>query len=55
VADIDSRAVRNLVHCSGNAQEAEGEVKLWFKPDELIEYRLINEAMLYDTELGNIL
>jgi nucleoside-diphosphate kinase len=55
VSDVDNRAVRNLVHCSGNAQEAEGEVKLWFKPEELIDYRLINEAMLYDPEISNIL
>lgn len=55
VSDVDNRAVRNLVHCSGNAQEAEQEVALWFKADELIEYRLINEAMLYDPEISNIL
>jgi len=55
VSDVDSRAVRNLVHCSGNAKEAEQEVTLWFKPHELIEYRLINEAMLYDPEISNIL
>ena len=55
VSDVDSRAVRNLVHCSGNAQEAAAEVDLWFKPHELIEYRLINEAMLYDSEISNIL
>jgi nucleoside-diphosphate kinase len=55
VSDVDNRAVRNLVHCSGNAQEAEQEVPLWFGSDELVEYRLINEAMLYDPEISNIL
>ena len=55
IADIDKRAVRNLVHCSGNATEAAQEVPLWFAPEELIDYRLINEAMLYDAELDNIL
>jgi nucleoside-diphosphate kinase len=55
VSDVDNRAVRNLVHCSGNAEEAKQEVPLWFKSDELIEYRLINEAMLYDEELKGIL
>ncbi len=55
VSDVDDRAVRNLVHCSGNAKEAEQEVDLWFKPEELTEYRLINEAMLYDPEISNIL
>src|SRR5581483_10405969 len=28
VSDVDNRAVRNLVHCSGNAAEAEQEVPL---------------------------
>lgn len=55
VSDVDGRAVRNLVHCSGNAEEAAQEVPLWFKPEELFSYRLINEAMLYDPELNNIL
>ncbi len=55
IADIDKRAVRNLVHCSGNAAEAAQEVPLWFAPEELIDYRLMNEAMLYDPELDNIL
>lgn len=55
VSDVDGRAVRNLVHCSGNAAEAEQEVALWFKPEEVIDYRLINEAMLYDPEISNIL
>lgn len=55
VSDVDDRAVRNLVHCSGNAKEAEQEVDLWFRPEELIEYRLINEAMLYDPKISNIL
>jgi nucleoside-diphosphate kinase len=55
VSDVDKRAVRNLVHCSGNADEAKQEVPLWFKPEELFDYRLINEAMLYDPEINNIL
>lgn len=55
VSDVDKRAVRNLVHCSGNAEEAAQEVPLWFKPEELFDYRLINEAMLYDPEISNIL
>lgn len=55
IADIDKRAVRNLVHCSGNAAEAAQEVPLWFSPEELTNYRMMNEAMLYDPEINNIL
>ena len=55
VSDIDGRAVRNLVHASGSVEEAVMEIEHWFKKEEIIEYRLINEAMLYDKELDGIL
>lgn len=55
LADSDNRAVRNLVHASGTADEAEKEIALWFRSEELISYRLISEAMLYDVNLDGIL
>lgn len=55
VSDVDSRAVRNLVHASGSDDEANKEIALWFQPEDLIDYRLINEAILYDAELKGIL
>ncbi len=55
IADEDNRAVRNLVHASGNVQEAEREVKHWFKDEELINYRLVAEQILYDVNLDGIL
>ncbi|MDP2734841.1 MAG: nucleoside-diphosphate kinase [bacterium] len=32
----EKRAVQNLIHASGTVEEAEEEIKLWFKPSELI-------------------
>lgn len=55
MADTDERAVRNLVHASGNVEEAEMEIKYWFKDDELLEYRLLQEQILYDINLDGIL
>jgi nucleoside-diphosphate kinase len=55
VADLDNRAVRNLIHSSGSVEEAQREISLWFKPEELINYRLINESILYDVNLDGIL
>ncbi len=55
MADGDKRAVRNLVHASGSVKEAEDEIKHWFKPEEVISYRLMNEAVMYAPELGGIL
>ncbi len=55
MADTNGRAVRNLVHRSGSKEEAEREIKVWFKPDEIINYRLISEKILYDVNLDGIL
>jgi len=55
LSDFDKRAVRNLVHCSGNKDDAEKEIALWFKPEEMLNYRLVNEAILYDVDLNGIL
>jgi len=55
VADIDGRAVRNLIHASGTPAEAEKEISLWFSEKELLNYRLVGEAILYDVNLDGIL
>lgn len=55
IADVDGRAVRNLIHASGNADEASKEISLWFKPEELMDYRLIQDEILYDVNLDGIL
>lgn len=55
LAGIDGRAVRNLVHCSENPAEAEREIALWFAESEIIKYRLVQDAILYDVNLDGIL
>lgn len=55
VADTDGRAVRNLVHASGTPEEAKKEAILWFGKDEIYNYRLVHEAILYDVNLDGIL
>ena len=55
VSDADGRAVRNLIHASGNLEEADEEIKHWFKEDELVNYRLVTEEILYDVNLDGIL
>ncbi len=54
-AAVDSRAVRNLVHCSENVDDAEREIKVWFSSDEILNYRLVQEQILYDVNLDGIL
>lgn len=55
LAGLDSRAVRNLIHCSDKPEEAEREIKIWFDESEIINYRSIAEQMLYDVNLDGIL
>lgn len=55
LADVDGRAIRNLVHASGSIEEANKEIALWFKPEEIVNYRLIQERILYDVNLDEIL
>jgi len=50
VADEDERAIRNLAHASGNVEEAETEIALWFKPDEIHDYNLAIDEVLYSKE-----
>jgi nucleoside-diphosphate kinase len=37
LANLEMRPVKNLIHASGNEKEAEYELKLWFRKDELID------------------
>jgi nucleoside-diphosphate kinase len=55
IADMDQRSVRNLIHASGSTEEAEKEITIWFKNEEIVSYRHLNEAMLYDINLDGIL
>lgn len=47
IADLQERAIRNLVHASGTVEEAEKEIKLWFREEEIQEYDLAIEKILY--------
>ncbi len=51
----EGRAVRNLVHASANPEEAEYEIKVWFEPKEIVNYRNSFDAILYDVNLDGIL
>ena len=55
MSDTDGRAVRNILHASGTVEEAEKEIALWFRKDELINYSIIQETILYDIDMNSIL
>lgn len=37
-SNVQKRATENLIHASGNVEEAEFEKKLWFKKEEIYKY-----------------
>ena len=55
MSDTDGRAVRNLVHASGSVKEAEAELAHWFGRNEIVNYRLVGEQILYDVNLDGLL
>lgn len=48
IATIDNRAVRNLIHCSEDNDEADREIKIWFDEHEVMNYTTAQERILYD-------
>ncbi|MCX6790258.1 MAG: nucleoside-diphosphate kinase [Candidatus Kaiserbacteria bacterium] len=54
MADTDGRAIRNLIHASGSVPEADMEIPHWFKNDDIVNYRILHEATIYDVEMKGI-
>lgn len=46
-SEVSGKAVMNLVHASGNSEEAKYEVGLWFDSSELFEYATLAEKYAY--------
>lgn len=55
ISAVDDRAVRNLIHCSDEPDNANFELDLWFPSEDLINYVHLNEKILYDLDLGGIM
>ncbi len=47
-ATYENRAVRNLVHQSESPEEAEREIAIWFKDEEIMRYTTAQERIMYD-------
>ncbi|MCA9357035.1 nucleoside-diphosphate kinase [Candidatus Kaiserbacteria bacterium] len=50
-ATYENRAVRNLIHQSESPEEAEREIAIWFKEEEIMQYTTAQERILYDVNL----
>jgi len=47
LANEQKRSVRNIVHASGNTEEAKYEIELWFRENELYSYRRADESAMF--------
>jgi nucleoside-diphosphate kinase len=48
LANSQGRPLRNLIHASGNVEEANNEIKIWFTDTELYAYEHVNDRVQYD-------
>ncbi len=46
LANVGSRPIKNLVHASGNVEEAKYEIPLWFSEEEIHSYERIEEKAM---------
>jgi len=51
-ADNMARAVYTMVHASGSPEEAQKEIDIWFKPEEIIDYDLVMETVFFAKDWG---
>lgn len=51
-ADVESRAVRNLMHASSEPEEAKREISLWFTDKEIHDYQTVMDKVLHDPNWG---
>jgi nucleoside-diphosphate kinase len=54
ISDETGRAIQSLVHASGSVEEAEREISIWFKPEEVLDYDLVMENVFYTQEWGRV-
>lgn len=49
VADTANRTTRTIIHASDSVESANREISLWFSPEEIFDYEIAIEKILYDT------
>jgi nucleoside-diphosphate kinase len=54
IANLDNRAVRNLMHCSDTPENAQTEINIWFDKSEIVKYNNVNDIILYDVSWSHV-
>lgn len=47
LANVKHRPIRNIVHASGDPEEAAHEISLWFTKEEIQEYERVDAEIIY--------
>lgn len=47
LANVKQRPIRNLVHASGDPEEAQHEITLWFTQEEVYQYERVDAEIMY--------
>lgn len=47
IANVEGRAIHNIMHASETPEEAQNEIKLWFKPEEMHSYKRAEEDTMF--------
>jgi len=54
LADALERPIHTLIHASGSVEEAENEIKIWLTPEEILDYNLLDETVIYSKDWGKV-
>jgi nucleoside-diphosphate kinase len=54
LADALERPIHTLVHASGSVEEAAAEMKIWLTKDEILDYDLMTETVIYGKDWGKV-
>lgn len=46
-ANTEKRVVKNIIHASGNQEEASHEIEHWFSPEEIHDYKRAEEDIMF--------
>jgi nucleoside-diphosphate kinase len=47
IANVEGRAIQNIMHASETLEEAANEISLWFKPEEIHSYKRADEDVMF--------
>jgi nucleoside-diphosphate kinase len=47
LSSLEKRSTKNLIHASGDTEEAAQEIDFWFGPEEIADYKRAGEDMMF--------